>query len=371
MSTEPCSSTPARMRPSTYSRERSSRIDERHAGLAQDVAEQQTGGAGAHDRDTGAHVLPPFAAMGSVPIVAPDDRARVPGSSTQWKDYSGRQPSADEIPRAAIRTPSGNCGSSRRSVWAMIDTAATTSPLASRTGAATENAPGVNSSTVRERPVARISASRRAQFALGRDRVRLVLLEPTCDHLVEDLRSARRRGARVRHRSRGAEAGIRHPRRCGPRRAPNAAPGRSPRARRAPRGGRVRASLRAAPRDTGSAATRRRRVLGRRTPRRHEPHPDLVASVVASHEAAPLDPFGDETVRGRQRKAAALRDLGESQGAPALERVGDGEQLGRDRPPVLTAASRHAHTLRAEVPPIRGETPCGDSATGSRADTLR
>ena len=85
--------------------------------------------------------------------------------STQWnirmprrslRAGQGRQPRAVDTPRAAIRTPSANCGSVRRSTCAMIDTAATTSPEESRTGAATENAPGVSASTEVEMPIERI-----------------------------------------------------------------------------------------------------------------------------------------------------------------------------------------------------------------------
>ena len=173
------------MRPSTYSRERSSRMTNGTPASRRMCPSSRPAGPAPTIATPRAHVLPPFTPMGSVPIVAPETRAASRGSSTQWKDYSGRQPSAEEMPRAAIRTPSGNCGSSRRSVWAMIDTAATTLPLASRTGAATENAPG-RQLLDGARDAGRADLGQpRPQLALGRDRVRPELLESARKHLVE------------------------------------------------------------------------------------------------------------------------------------------------------------------------------------------
>ena len=171
MSTDPCSSTPARMRPSTCSRDRALEDGERHPRLAEDVAEQQARRARADDRHSGGLVhgcrLSRRWEGGSM-LAGPGRRRGRRFHSVEYPDAADARcaPVRDASRARSTRRgrpsarPARTAAPSTRSTCAMIDTAATTSPEASRTGAATENAPRVSSSTDVEMPIERISARR-------------------------------------------------------------------------------------------------------------------------------------------------------------------------------------------------------------------
>ena len=274
---------------------------------------------------------------------------------------SGAPAQRGDTPRAAMRTPSGNCGSSRRSACAMIDTAATTSPEASRTGAATENAPRVSSSTERESPTERISASlTRSSCSVvsvfGRYLVGFAAstssstpgsayassTSPTpvvCSGRREPTSEMTGTASGPESRSRYTAPSPSRTARCTCSRVDSS---------RSPRYGRA---ARAEPTRGGLA---------------HAEAPELQAeaieTVVAAHQPAPRHPLGHEAVRRREGESRSAGDLAQRQLLATLEGVGDREELLGDGSAVA-ASTGHGHIVRAASP--------SESSSSSRSSAVR